>query len=252
MLVGSCVGNNYRKTFFYFCNPATTKISNKLGFFEEGLKDTVPNFFNFAFGYDDSTDTYKVVAFRPGGTEVRVFNLGDNYFWRDIQNSPGHFTITHSRYKWEDISIGQIFIISLDLRTETYTELMLPSGLNEVPREAPILRVLKNCLCFSHDFEGTHLIIWQMIEYGVKESWTQLLKISYEVLQNIHHNLETGHYSYCLPLYLSDTLVFANDSEEHAILYNMRDNSVERTSITIPKSLWMEAKDYVESLVWYS
>jgi len=69
MQVGSCNGllclaqvtyvayvrNNYRKTFFYFCNPATTKMSNKLGFFEEGCKDKFPNYFNFAFGYDDST-----------------------------------------------------------------------------------------------------------------------------------------------------------------------------------------------------
>jgi len=68
------------------------------------------------------------------------------------------YSYSHFRYKWEDISIDQFFIISLDLSTETYTKLMLPSGLNEVPREAPILRVLKTCLCFSHDFEGTHLL----------------------------------------------------------------------------------------------
>jgi hypothetical protein len=39
------------------------------------------------FGYDNLSDTYKVVLFLPHITNVRVLNLKDN-FWRDIQDSP--------------------------------------------------------------------------------------------------------------------------------------------------------------------
>jgi hypothetical protein len=88
-----------------------------------------------------------------------------------------------------------------------------------------------------------------MTEYGVEESWNQLLKISYQNLPNIHHS-----YPYWLPLYISetcDTLIFANRLEDQAILYNLRNNAVERTKIKLKGSIWLNAKDYVESLVWY-
>ncbi|CAJ2649197.1 unnamed protein product [Trifolium pratense] len=91
-----------------------------------------------------------------------------------------------------------------------------------------------------------------MTEYGVEESWTQLLKISFQNLRNILHNFETGNYYHWFPLYLPescDTLILANYLKDQAILYNWRDN--ERTRISIQKSFWHSAKDYVESLVWY-
>lgn len=44
-------------------------------------------FYEFVFGYDNSTDTYKVVALNSGGNDVRVITMGDNV-WRTIKTFP--------------------------------------------------------------------------------------------------------------------------------------------------------------------
>jgi len=41
----------------------------------------------FGFGYDNSTNTYKVVVLCQESKVVRVFCLGDN-IWRNIQSLP--------------------------------------------------------------------------------------------------------------------------------------------------------------------
>jgi hypothetical protein len=99
-----------------------------------------------------------------------------------------------------------------------------------------------DCLCFCHDFEETHFVIWQMKDFGVEDSWIQLFKISYE-----------HFYTWMdpLPLYLSengDTLVLANVKRKEAFIYNCRDNKVEK--IGIAKHIkWSQTKGYIESLV---
>ncbi|AES64049.2 F-box associated protein [Medicago truncatula] len=220
--------------------------------------------YNGLLHFREPQNTHKVVAFRPGGLEVKVFNLGDN-IRRDIQSLPvipyfeinegvyfsgsihwlALYNYSHSLYEWAGITIDQFaIIISLNLSTETYNKLLLPRGFNEVTREVPILRVLNNHLCFSHEFKGTHLIIWQMTKYGVEESWNQLLKISHQNLPSIHPH------PYWVPLYFSETcdyiLIFANKLEDQAILYIWRNNAVERTKIKLKKSMWLYARDYVE------
>jgi hypothetical protein len=108
----------------------------------------------------------------------------------------------------------------------------------------PNLSVLNDYLCFSHDFKQTHFILWQMREFGVEDSWTQFLKISY-------HNLQINVYWYLslFPLCLSeknDTLLLINNSESEAILYNWRENRARRIDQPLQLKYGM---DYVESLV---
>ena len=74
-------------------------------------------------------------------------------------------------------------IISLDLGTETYTHMRLPPGFDKNHRGYPTIGVLMSYLCFSYDFNQTHFVIWRMMEFGIKESWTQFLKISYQHLK---------------------------------------------------------------------
>jgi len=57
-----------------------------------------------------------------------------------------------------------------------------------------------DCICFSHDFEKTYFVIWQMKEFEVEESWTQFLKISYHNLRE----LDAGYVRRLVPLCLSD------------------------------------------------
>ncbi|KEH28793.1 putative F-box domain-containing protein [Medicago truncatula] len=272
-------------------NPATRKISPKIGCFRD-----LPGFV-FNFGCDDSTDTFKVVASRyirdRLTSEVRVFSLGDNV-WRNIESFPVvHLNLYYegfehtdvflnSTFNWlaiyndipitwywfpdlEDITVEQIVIVSLDLGTESYNQYRLPRGFDEMPTEEPTVGVLRDCLCFSYSYKETDFIIWHMKEFGVEESWTQFLKISYHDLQlNYDFSAVTLKYHLqFLPVFLSkdgDTLVLSSSQEREAILYNWRDHRVERTGVTLHKTsfddgnrsylYWDFAKGFVESLIW--
>jgi hypothetical protein len=131
-----------------------------------------------------------------------------------------------------------------------------------VPPALPDLGVLGDCLCFSYTYKETDFIIWQMKEFGVEESWTQFLKISYHDLQ-LYTGIDSLKYHLpFMPLFLSkdgDTLVLRSSLEREAILYNWRDNKVERTRVTVHKTsiddgtrsflCWNFAKCFVESLI---
>jgi hypothetical protein len=54
---------------------------------------------------------------------------------------------------------------------------------DQVPPKEPTIGVLDGCLCFSYSYRETYFVIWKMKEFGVENSWTQFLKISY---QNLH------------------------------------------------------------------
>jgi hypothetical protein len=108
-----------------------------------------------------------------------------------------------------------------------------------------------DCLCFFNVVKETHFVIWKMTEYGVEESWTQLLKIN---LQIIDHKLEKKFNSWWVPLHVSkncDTMILVNCFEDQLVVYNLRDDSVERARITNGKYRLQgyHIKSYAESLV---
>ncbi|KAI5428564.1 hypothetical protein KIW84_033527 [Lathyrus oleraceus] len=102
-----------------------------------------------------------------------------------------------------------------------------------------------------------------MTKFGVQDSWTQFLKISYDNLQiDYDYSNEDIKYEFELvPLYLSkdgDTLVLKSSQEYPEILYNWRNDRVERTKITATTTVTDDrtvhhvsctAHDYFESLV---
>jgi F-box interacting protein len=288
--VGSCNGllclfgrfsKNNQKILFYLWNPATMTRSNKIEFPRKiGFQDR----WKFAFGYDNSTDTYKIVAFNLMTNRVCVFNFGDNV-WRNIQSfltvpydlsfyyhsylDSNHGVYVSGTLNWlavqnklkkknqidhQHLTIDQFVIISLNLSTETYLQLLPPWDFDKVPCVLPTLSVLMNSFCFSHDFHKTDFIIWQMKEFGIQESWTQFLKISYN---NLCKSLQYDYEFLLFPVCLSengDTLILAwtwslgwHDHEQ-AIIYRLRDKAALKTEIA-DKIKWFHAKDYVESLV---
>ncbi|XP_045793459.1 F-box/kelch-repeat protein At3g23880-like [Trifolium pratense] len=218
-------------------------------------------------------------------SQVRVYNFCVN-FWRNVPKCPltplclmvynndrtsnglyfygtvNWLALSNHIWPWfyEDnvwkcvANAKQFMIVSLDLSTETYTQISPPLGFDEVPRFSPNLHVMMDCLCFSHDFKGIEFVIWQMKEFGVQESWTRLFRIDYF---RIYHDLDFNGCSQfgtpLLPLYLSkngDTLILANYEDDRAIIYNRRDQRVEIERIRISNKLfWFSAMDYVESLV---
>ncbi|KEH34308.1 F-box protein interaction domain protein [Medicago truncatula] len=282
-IIGSCNGllclvdfhcpDYYYYYYLYFWNPATrTKFRNIL--------ITLSRDFKFSFGYDTLSKTYKVIAFIVesvyGTSVVKVLSMGDDS-WRNIQcfpvlplywfhrdKSQGVYlsgTINwlalrnyfYSDYEFDNVSkitVEQYVIVSLDLSTESYTQLLLPRGFDEVPRVQPTIVVLMDSLCFGHDFKGSHFVIWKMKDFRVQESWIQLLKISYQNFCSSQSLLKFETMEF-LPLYLSkkgDALILANDQIDTAFIYKCRENRGEPIQIT-NKVRWLWAKDYVESLV---
>jgi len=146
-------------------------------------------------------------------------------------------------------------IISLDLGTETHTHLMPPLGSTKVAYVTPSVCVLRDSFCFYHDFNGMDFVTWKMTEFGNDKSWTQFLKLSYyhdlRMISQFYH-FRFGHLRLILmPLHLfedGDILVFANNLQDQAILYNRRTNRVLKSTIN-DKICWFSIKDYVESLV---
>jgi hypothetical protein len=141
-----------------------------------------------------------------------------------------------------------LYIVSLNLGNETYTQLSLPSCFDQVVRVSrtkPSLGILKDRLCFSYDIEN-HFVLWQMNEYGVENSWTQLLKLSYQALQ-----IDCTTQDYCIlpPL---GTL-----KKDHLILIESVDDRLQATILSkkegnakIPMNmLWLYTRDYVPSLI---
>lgn len=257
---------NYKNVWFRFWNPATRKISDKLGSMSCS-RDCI-----FVFCYDNSTDIYKLVELSSSGnndpqtkTKVRVFSLEDNV-WRTIQsfpvvplqllNSTGfdsvHLNCTvnwlaNQSDRWND-STRECVILSFDLATEKYTQFMPPKGFDSFG--LPSICALKDSLCLYHNFKNTDLVIWKMIEFGDENSWTQFHKVSYH---NIPKNYKQGGSLLIrlIPLHLSEngeTMVLADMIQNRVILYNLRTNRAKKTRIN-RKICWSSMKDYVESLV---
>jgi hypothetical protein len=117
-----------------------------------------------------------VVYLVPITNKVRVFCMGDNV-WRNVQNSPVDHGYSmnvvnlsdsinwlsicdyYSHYDCNNITIPQFVIISLNLGTETHSQLLSPQDFTKVPIVLPYLSVLKGCLCFSHVYKKTHFVL---------------------------------------------------------------------------------------------
>ncbi|AES79025.1 F-box protein interaction domain protein [Medicago truncatula] len=286
----SFTDSHYVEKSLSFWNPATRTKSDTLVSFRSYFKRPYREFCKFALGYDNSTDTFKGVLLTSitdgnlvaiGKTAARVFTLGgDNNnnnanAWRVIQyfpvvvvphrfcytqcdtvylNNSINWLVCHrkkKKKKKKNLTIEQYVIVSLDLKTETYTQFLLPRSCNKELLTRPILSptvdclsVLMDCMCFSYDFKKSHFIIWKMDEFGVENSWTQFLKISYM-------NLQINYLPQLIPLCLSedgDTIIFSINRANQAILYNWRDNRVKRIKST-NMITWSLAKAYVESLI---
>ncbi|KEH37801.1 putative F-box associated interaction domain-containing protein [Medicago truncatula] len=237
---------NVQNFHLRFWNPATRSVSKIVGCVSNAFMDQ-HDYFRFSFGYDNTTGKYKVVAF--SSVEVRVFTLGDK-FWRIIQrfpllpfrctrtntnewdrnggvylcNSLNWFAIRSNNVgynEWKDLnlSIEQFVITSLDLGTDSYTQLLPPRGFDEVPPVMPIVSVLMDCLCFCHYSNGNDFVIWKMTEFRVEESWTKFLKFNF-VDRHLIPLFENGY-----------TMLFLSD-QGHVVRYNRKDDKVERRKIS--------------------
>ncbi|RYR20084.1 F-box protein CPR30-like [Arachis ipaensis] len=162
--------------------------------------------------------------------------IGGTLNWLALRNMQG------AVYDSGAVTLDMLVIFSLELKSETYKQILLPNGIDELPSHKPSLNVWGNCLYLSHDYKRTHFIVWQMKEFGDENSWTQLLKISFQ-----HINVEL-----LLPLFIRENgdifvLRVSNGDISKIVLYDQRINSVDH--IILDQSHFPVTNDYVESLV---
>ncbi|XP_057425865.1 F-box/kelch-repeat protein At3g23880-like [Lotus japonicus] len=248
---------NLNKNWVRFWNPATRLMAPYSPTLHgEGL--------SFGFGYDCSSDTYKVVAVKPStDTMMNVYNMGDTC-WRRIQVSPlpplhlrgaavyvsntlnwlASLDIIHKNYEMLDTDPS--LIVSFDLGKENYAQHLsvpCPRRRDEFHDFCLTLGVLRGCLCVSQDDRNTgNLVIWQMKEFGVHGSWTQLLNI------NVSQNFILYP---CFAMCMSDNgdaLLLERLGVHQAVLYTRKDDKLERTMIS-SRSLGCYLNNYIESLV---
>jgi len=146
----------------------------------------------YGFGYDLVNDNYKVVSvlrvveYICGNfvkeDEVKVYTLGSNSWKRipmfpfvvvPIQKSGQCVSGTINWLVSKDTEKSQCFILSLDMRNDSYQKVLLPND-GKVDGCSLHFSVLRDCLTV---FCGDD--VWIMKEYGNNESWTKLFTISY-------------------------------------------------------------------------
>jgi F-box interacting protein len=291
-IVGSCNGliclagnsggdfmGEYRGFWFCIWNPATRTTSDKFGYF---CDPKYPPNYNFKFGCDNSTDTYKVVAssynLEQSRRNVRTLSMGNNV-WRDIESFPFNplyldnsehqsfasvgvylsdtlnWLAIHNDFLYDNsksITVEPYVIVSLNLGTETYRQYMLPRLFDKVWSREPNIGVCGGCLCFSYSYNKTYFSTWRMKKFGIGESWTQFLKINYLQL-DFDISIDTIKYIQLVPCLLSennDTLILeSNEGQGYkAILYNWKDDRAKRTGISAIRSINNRATDRI---CWY-
>ncbi|KAE9591449.1 hypothetical protein Lal_00038821 [Lupinus albus] len=226
----------------------------------------------FGFGYDHLSDSYKTVGIYcdpkveniEEKTLVQVYTLGDpSNSWRKMPSFPfiprcGH-TCTSRYSDWcgklvsnslnwlcvRSDDKGSLVVVSVDLGMETCVEVLLPVVDKCELVRVPKLWVLGGCLCFSYDFDATHFVLWQMKEYGVTESWTILLNISYRDV-----GFERLYCYFPKPFIMLDTgeVLLQVKVDGVFVLYNPRHKSFKYLEFQSEK-IWFEGTTYIESLV---
>ncbi|CAJ2641524.1 unnamed protein product [Trifolium pratense] len=206
----------------------------------------------FSFGYDHVNDVYKVIAIScfKDKHKVDVYTLGTNN-WRSIQDFPYSSPFKHGVFvggtvNWLVDPYSSPFIVSLDLKTESYQKIWQP----DLKMDLWALGMFRDCLCIfaSSDFFDQNmgcynmfLDVWIMKEYGIKESWTKLYHVPY--MEN--------QYTYPNTVYISDDdqLLFTVDDDEWKwVVYNSKNGNVKIPNI-VRRNYWIPPVVYVESLI---
>jgi F-box interacting protein len=183
-------------------------------------------------------------------SQANVYTIGTNY-WRSIQaDFPPPVPLPHTcstfvsgTINWFSIDniSTQVIIVSLDLETESYRELLQPDdGVMDVV--SPTLHVLMDCLCISyHNHNHNFLDVWLMKEYGNEDSWTKLFRVP-----NMG-DVSSFPYTRALHVY-EDDIVLLQGFQLLLGVYNSRDGTFQTLEIQNTDSR-MVPQVYQESLI---
>lgn len=258
-IVGSCNGLlciAIEEDTLFIWNPSTRK-SNRLPY--SAPKPAAPGcYVLYGFGYQQHTpppDDYKVVQISclfknkaKYDTIVKIYSLKHGN-WNNIAPFPHGIPLDDSgKYSngalhWaasQDFGSSYSWIIvSLDLATYTYAQILQPAYDDQTGADKDLtLGVLQECLCVMCNYRAIRADLWVMKVYGVKDSWTKLASIPYFT--------HPGRDQFSVPLYISN---------EGKILLQFGSKLIVFDSKNTPSSQvqyldeCLEACTYVESLV---
>ena len=204
----------------------------------------------YGFGYDRFSDSYKVVAvcMRPWDVDVKVHTLGIDS-WRGIRKfppclpsyAPGRFVSGTLNWVARDMTGLLWVIVSLDLGSETYRQLLPPVGGVDGDNVALSLAVLKDCLCILAHCRMVS-DVWIMKDYGNKESWTKLFGVPYYFGEC--PRLRTHYYKRALCISDEDDEILL-EYEINLVVYNSKSGTFKT-----PEVQWFRSVDvYAESLI---
>ncbi|OMO70215.1 hypothetical protein COLO4_28698 [Corchorus olitorius] len=185
-ILGSCNGLIFlnhgikRKRFFLF-NPLTGESRH---LFNLPCGDKVKT--QFGFGYDSSTQDYKIIRFQTDPYILQVFSLKDNC-WRSINSTIEQFPYLLEHpvavqvcgfLHWQVIGPNPDIVLTFDLGQEKFGELInIPKDPEEDTRIVGV-GILQGCLCVTRRIGFNKSFgIWAMKKYGVAESWTKLITL---------------------------------------------------------------------------
>ncbi|XP_049378351.1 F-box/kelch-repeat protein At3g23880-like [Solanum stenotomum] len=197
ILCGSCDGlilirlpNRHNHELLLLWNPSTRE-SVHIPFPIFGLKNST-----FGFGYDPTTHDYKILAIHKIKSQPQCGILAlKSGSWRNVYiESPLLFTtrkdafgfenplsFVHGAFQWVT---WRLCVGSFNISNEVYTIIpfseQMSSYLSHIGSGDYHVSILDGMVCFSSacKVDGEYAFtLWEMKEYGVKESWTQLFKI---------------------------------------------------------------------------
>ncbi|XP_060209027.1 F-box/kelch-repeat protein At3g23880-like [Lycium barbarum] len=209
----------------------------------------------YGFGYDEFYDDYKVVrcVYYDGSwprVDVKIYSLKDDS-WRSICYAPpdgvrlwGSGKFVNGKLHWAN-NTGPVRdkgwnIISIDLADDKWEKVEQPCCGEE--EGVLVLGVLGNNLSvISKDNHlRTHIDVWVMKEYGVKESWTKMFTVK------CPHSPASSVFKALFLVSNKDEILLMFG--QNFLLYNLKDGSINYPKFNKFVSGVVKAI-YVESLV---
>ncbi|CAK9141468.1 unnamed protein product [Ilex paraguariensis] len=243
-----CIAVNYESIFLW--NPSTRE-SKKLTDYGVTLKNI--DSIALGFGYDESSDDYKVVGifvdwcnWDSYENEVQVYSLRTDT-WKRIEQFPGGTSVDFRgklasgalHWAWgSDMQSTDWVIVSLDLAKEMSRTIAQPNYVND--EFSSMLGVLGECLCILRQY-GNFAELWVMKEYGKSDSWSKIATMSYSMFPKLRNQYDT-------PICISEDGKLLLSMRREVGLYNPKDNTVEYPEVHNSGACF-EHMTYVESLV---
>lgn len=196
---GSCNGLlliGYRDCKLFLWNPFTREFREipypyiTMNFYERRL---------YGLGYDSTTDDYKLVVVifideLDCSFLVYVFSLKSNRWKKKIEICP--YEVAYSQTKAAAVLVngalhwvmidsidGDCYkVVCFDLAEEKLRDMSLPGSLDTSDEVELCLGVLGGSLCVVGVMRTSvrrAVKVWVMTEYGLKESWTNLINFTY-------------------------------------------------------------------------